>query len=113
MGRSEAGQAAAASPAESPYRVMVVEDSLVIRGLLARILEADPRITVVTTVANGEQALKALDRHPVEVIVLGIEMPVMDGMTALPLLIRKDPDLQVIMASTLTDRKSTRLNSSH
>src|SRR3546814_17159040 len=72
MGRSEAGQAAAASPAESPYRVMVVEDSLVIRGLLARILEADPRITVVTTVANGEQALKALDRHPVEVIVLDI-----------------------------------------
>src|SRR3546814_18876807 len=81
---------------------MVVEDSLVIRGLLARILEADPRITVVTTVANGEQALKALDRHPVEVLVLDIEMPVMDGMTALPLLIRKDPDLQVIMASTLT-----------
>src|SRR3546814_11088538 len=109
MGRAGGGQAAAGSPAESPYRVMVVEDSLVIRGLLARILEADSRITVVTTVANGEQALKALDRHPVEVIVLDIEMPVMDGMTALPLLIRKDPDLQVIMASTLTrkqDRKS-------
>lgn len=92
--------------AESPYRVMVVEDSLVIRGLIARILEADPRIAVVTTVANGELAIKALDRNEVEVVVLDIEMPVMDGLTALPLLIRKDPNLQIIMASTLTRKNA-------
>lgn len=97
---------APAARAENPYRVMVVEDSLVIRGLIARILEADPRISVVTTVSNGEQALKALDRHAVEVIVLDIEMPVMDGLTALPLLIRKDPQLQIIMASTLTRKNA-------
>ncbi len=92
--------------AESPYRVMVVEDSLVIRGLIARILESDPRIAVVTTVANGELAIKALDRNEVEVVVLDIEMPVMDGLTALPLLIRKDPNLQIIMASTLTRKNA-------
>ncbi|MFN4087654.1 MAG: chemotaxis response regulator protein-glutamate methylesterase [Alphaproteobacteria bacterium] len=85
---------------------MVVEDSLVIRGLIARILEADPKISVVTTVANGELALRALDRNDVEVVVLDIEMPVMDGMTALPLLIRKDPNLQIIMASTLTRKNA-------
>lgn len=92
--------------AEPPYRVMVVEDSLVIRGLIARILEADPRITIVTTVANGELALRALDRNEIEVVVLDIEMPVMDGLTALPLLMRKDPHLQVIMASTLTRKNA-------
>lgn len=93
-------------PEADPYRVMVVEDSLVIRGLIARILEADPAIVVVTTVANGQLAVDALDRHEVEVVVLDIEMPVMDGLTALPLLMKADPHLQVIMASTLTRRNA-------
>ena len=93
-------------PEADPYRVMVVEDSLVIRGLIARILEADPRIAVVTTVANGKLAVDALERHDVEVVVLDIEMPVMDGLTALPLLMKADPHLQVIMASTLTRRNA-------
>lgn len=100
---------AAPSPtgmAEAPYRVMVVEDSLVIRGLIARMLESDPRITVVTTVANGQQAIGALGRFDVEIVVLDIQMPVMDGLTALPLLIKADPHLQVIMASTLTRRNA-------
>ena len=95
-----------AGTAAAPYRVMVVEDSLVIRGLIARMLESDPRIAVVTTVANGQQALAALGRFDVEIVVLDIEMPVMDGLTALPLLIKADPHLQVIMASTLTRRNA-------
>lgn len=99
-------EAAAPRAAADPYRVMVVEDSLVIRGLIARILEADPNITVVTTVANGQLAVDALPRHDIEVVVLDIEMPVMDGLTALPLLIAADPHLQVIMASTLTRKNA-------
>lgn len=85
-----------------PYRVMVVDDSAVIRGLLARGLESDPDIKVIASASNGEQALKALERHDVEIVVLDVEMPVMDGMTALPLLLKAKPDMQVIMASTLT-----------
>src|SRR3546814_13782340 len=65
-----------------PYRVMVVDDSAVIRGLLARALEADPMVKVVASVGNGEVAVKALERHHVDVIILDIEMPVMDGLTA-------------------------------
>jgi two-component system chemotaxis response regulator CheB len=84
------------------YRVMVVDDSVVIRGLLARALEGDPRIRVVASVGNGQLALSTLDRQDIEVVVLDIEMPVMDGMTALPKLIAAKPNLQVIMASTLT-----------
>jgi two-component system chemotaxis response regulator CheB len=81
---------------------MVVDDSAVIRGLIARILEADPELEVVSSVGNGEMALSALRRAPVDVIVLDIEMPVMDGLTALPKLIAASPGTQVIMASTLT-----------
>ena len=85
-----------------PFRVMIVDDSAVIRGLLKRALDLDPAVTVVASVPNGQQALSALPRHDIEIVVLDIEMPVMDGMTALPLLLKAKPDVQVIMASTLT-----------
>jgi len=90
----------------NPYRVMVVDDSAVIRGLLTRSLEQDSSIKVVASVGNGEVALKALDRHDIEVVILDIEMPVMDGLTALPKLLEKKPGLQVIMASTLTRKNA-------
>jgi two-component system chemotaxis response regulator CheB len=81
---------------------MVVDDSMVIRGLLTRSLETDPAIKVVVSAGNGKAALDAIARTDVEVVVLDIEMPVMDGMTALPQLIAARPYVQVIMASTLT-----------
>ena len=61
-----------------PYRVMVVDDSAVIRGLLTRFLEADPAISVVASVSNGQMALDKLGRTDVEIVVLDIEMPVME-----------------------------------
>jgi len=87
-------------------RVMVVDDSAVIRGLVTRSLEEDPDIAVVASVANGELAVKALARHRVDVVILDIEMPVMDGLTALPLLLRAQPGVKVVMASTLTRRNA-------
>jgi len=90
--------------APRPARVMICDDSLVIRGAVARMLEADPAIRVVARVANGQAAIDELKRTPVDVLVLDIEMPVMDGITALPLLLKADPGLRVIMASTLTTR---------
>ena len=89
-----------------PYRVMVVDDSAVIRGLLTRFLEADPAISVVASVSNGQMALDKLGRTDVEIVVLDIEMPVMDGMTALPLILKKKPGIQVLMASTLTRKNA-------
>ena len=83
---------------------MICDDSAVIRGAIARMLEADPAVHVVARVANGQAAIDQLQRISVDVLVLDIEMPVMDGMTALPLLLRADPGLKVLMASTLTTR---------
>ncbi|MFQ5785555.1 MAG: chemotaxis response regulator protein-glutamate methylesterase [Alphaproteobacteria bacterium] len=84
------------------YRVMVVDDSAVIRGFITRAINSDPEIEVAASASNGQLALNALDRNEIDVIVLDIEMPVMDGLTALPLLLRAKPGVKVIMASTLT-----------
>ncbi|MFT7569640.1 MAG: two-component system chemotaxis response regulator CheB [Paracoccaceae bacterium] len=86
--------------------VMVVDDSAVIRGIFRRTLEADPDIEVVASVSNGQQAIDALAKQPVDVVVLDIEMPVMDGMTALPKLLEIAPDVKIIMASTLTEKNA-------
>lgn len=85
-------------------RVMICDDSTVIRGALARILDADPEITVVAKVENGKLAVEQVRGGRIDVVVLDIEMPVMDGLTALPLLLRADPGVRIIMASTLTTR---------
>ncbi len=97
---------ASAEGADGPYRVMIADDSAVVRGLFARYLEAESDVAVVASVGNGQLAVQALDRHDVELVILDIEMPVMDGMTALPLLLQKKPDLKVLMASTLTARNA-------
>ncbi|MEO5372791.1 MAG: chemotaxis response regulator protein-glutamate methylesterase [Alphaproteobacteria bacterium] len=81
---------------------MVVDDSAVVRGLVTRMLEGDPAIAVVASVGNGQAALQSLERHDIEVVVLDIEMPIMDGLTALPKMLQRDPNLQIIMSSTLT-----------
>ncbi|MCW8835441.1 MAG: chemotaxis response regulator protein-glutamate methylesterase [Rhodospirillales bacterium] len=86
----------------NPLRAMVVDDSAVVRGLITRMLESDPAIKVVASVSNGKLAVDNVERNNVEVVILDIEMPVMDGLTALPLLLKVDPKLQIIMASTLT-----------
>ena len=90
--------------ADTVARVMICDDSAVIRGVIARILEADPGVRVVAKVGDGRAALAELARTEVDVVVLDIEMPVLDGMAALPLLLRADPGLRVIMASSLTTR---------
>ncbi|MDA8230861.1 MAG: chemotaxis response regulator protein-glutamate methylesterase [Magnetospirillum sp.] len=81
---------------------MLVDDSAVVRGLVTRILEEDPAIAVAASVGNGQMAVSALERNDIDVVLLDIEMPIMDGMTALPKLLQIDPGVRVIMQSTLT-----------
>ncbi len=96
--------AAQGGRAVDPFRMMVVDDSAVIRGLLTRSLESDPELAVVASASNGQMALGSLKRHEIEIVVLDIEMPVMDGLTALPQLLAVNPTLKIIIASTLTRR---------
>ncbi|MCF3630755.1 chemotaxis response regulator protein-glutamate methylesterase [Thalassospiraceae bacterium LMO-SO8] len=87
-------------------RVMLVDDSAVIRGLIARMIEGEPGLRVAASVGNGQMAVDRLKANPVDVIILDIEMPVMDGLTAIPKLLEIKPDVKIIMASTLTEKNA-------
>ena len=87
-------------------RVMLVDDSAVVRGLMQRALGNDPEIEVVATAMDGQMALDMLARRPADIMILDVEMPGMDGITALPLLVKAAPQLKIIMSSTLTMRNA-------
>jgi len=83
---------------------MLCDDSATARAVLARVLESSPGIRVVHRAADGRQAIDALATARPDVVLLDLEMPVMDGMTALPLILKAAPRAAVIVASALTQR---------
>jgi two-component system, chemotaxis family, protein-glutamate methylesterase/glutaminase len=91
---------------QQAIRVMVVDDSVVVRGLVTRWLGEEPDIKVVASLRNGRDAVDQFDRFTPDVVLLDVEMPELDGLAALPLLLQKDRNLVVIMASTLTRRNA-------
>ncbi len=94
-------------PAKSRrIRVMIVDDAVVVRGLFARWVEAEPDLELAASLRTGREAVNQVERADPDVVVLDIDMPELDGMAALPLLLAKKPDLIVIMASTLTRRNA-------
>jgi two-component system chemotaxis response regulator CheB len=85
-------------------RVMVVDDSVVIRRLVTQALELDPTIDVVGTASNGAIGLQRMPQLKPDVITLDIEMPDMNGLEMLRRIRREYPKVRVIMFSTLTER---------
>ncbi len=90
--------------AEAPVEVLLVDDSAVIRGIIARGLQSDTAIRVIGSASDGQNALAMLDALSPQVVVLDVEMPVMNGLEALPKILAKRPGIVVIMASALTRR---------
>jgi len=85
-----------------PIRVMVVDDAIIVRGLISRWVDIEPELKIVGSLRTGREAVEQFERADPDVVVLDIDMPELDGITALPLLLAKKRDLMVIMASTLT-----------
>jgi two-component system chemotaxis response regulator CheB len=94
------------STAGPAIRVMIVDDAVVVRGLMSRWLSEESGIEIVGTFRNGREAVDNVLKLKPDVAVLDIDMPELDGLSALPLLLARRPDLVVIMASTLTRRNA-------
>src|SRR6202162_3540757 len=84
-------------------RILVVDDSVVIRKLLSDTLSADPALEVVGVASDGRIALSKIALLRPDLVTLDIEMPVMDGLQTLVELRKLYPKLPVIMFSTLTE----------
>ncbi|MFY9905655.1 MAG: chemotaxis response regulator protein-glutamate methylesterase [Terriglobales bacterium] len=90
-----------------PVRVLIVDDSAVIRRLLSNLLATDSEIVVAGTAGNGIQALARIPEAKPDLVTLDIEMPEMDGLETLVEIRKLYPRLPVIMFSTLTERGAT------
>ena len=85
-------------------RVLIVDDSAVIRRMVRELVAADPELEVAGVAANGKIALAMVDQCTPDAVTLDIEMPEMDGLTALKEMRATRPGLRIIMFSTLTER---------
>ena len=91
---------------DGKLKVMIVDDSAVVRGLVSRWIDEESDVTIVARHANGQLAVNDVANSKPDVVILDIEMPVMDGLTALPQILKACPTTKVIMASTLTRRNA-------
>ncbi|MEE2961433.1 MAG: chemotaxis response regulator protein-glutamate methylesterase [Myxococcota bacterium] len=85
-------------------RVMIVDDAVVVRRMLASLLVSDPEIEIAGTAKNGRIALEKLGEFKPDVVILDLDMPEMNGLETLVALQKKDPTLPVIAFSTVTER---------
>jgi two-component system chemotaxis response regulator CheB len=91
-------------PADRPIRILIVDDSAVVRSLLRSVISTDKKLEVAGTAADGASALASLESMRPDLILLDVEMPVMDGLVTLRQLRARRQKMPVIMCSSLTQR---------
>jgi two-component system, chemotaxis family, protein-glutamate methylesterase/glutaminase len=87
-----------------PARVLIVDDSAVMRNALRSVIAGDPKLEVAGTAVDGATALQSIALLEPDVVLLDVEMPVMDGLTTLKRLRDRNSKLPVIMVSSVTQR---------
>ncbi|MFC8506440.1 response regulator [Streptomyces sp. NPDC057411] len=87
-------------------RVVIADDEPLIRAGIRMILTSDPDIEVVAEAANGREAVEQARAHAADVLLLDIQMPVLDGLSALPELRRAAPSTRVIVLTTFGEREN-------
>ncbi|MFF0423919.1 response regulator [Streptomyces sp. NPDC004520] len=92
--------------AGQPIRVVIADDEPLIRAGIRMILISDPEIEVVGEAADGRAAIEAARAHAADVVLLDIQMPVLDGLSALPELRRAAPAARVIILTTFGEREN-------
>ena len=90
------------SNSDKKIRVLIVDDSAFMRVAITKMMEKEPRIDVIDTARNGAEGLEKIKRLKPDLVTMDIEMPVMDGLKALGIIMKEMP-LPVIMISSLTE----------
>ena len=85
-------------------RILVVDDSVVVRRMVSDVLASDPQLEIAGTAANGKIALAKIPQVNPDIVILDVEMPELDGLGTLVEIRKSLPNLPVIMYSTLTQR---------
>jgi len=83
-------------------RVMLIDDSVVVRGILRSIIDRNGNFDIVSTAPDGLRGVQDYKNLNPDIVIMDIEMPNMDGLTALKEILAYDPDARVIMCSSLT-----------
>ncbi|MBK6922270.1 MAG: chemotaxis response regulator protein-glutamate methylesterase [Deltaproteobacteria bacterium] len=87
-----------------PSRILIVDDSVVVRRMLSDLVSSDPDLELAGTASNGQLALQKLPQLAVDLVVMDVEMPGMDGIEAVGRIRVDWPRLPVMMCSSLTAR---------
>lgn len=89
-----------------PKTVVIADDSVVVRGLFARWLGESGQFHVVAVAGDGETAVEHASRYRPDIMVLDLDMPGVDGVTALPQIVKESPKTAILLATTLTERNA-------
>lgn len=85
-------------------KLMLVDDSVVVRGLLRQIIEKEENLEIVATAMDGRNALRQYENHRPDIVLMDIEMPIMNGIESLTEILKIDPHACIIMCSSLTQK---------
>jgi two-component system chemotaxis response regulator CheB len=91
-------------PLKRKARVLIVDDSAVIRTVISKTIKSQEDMEVVGVAFNGDMGVRNIKTLNPDIVILDIEMPIMDGITALPLILKEKPDVRVLICSTLSAR---------
>ncbi len=86
-----------------PIRVLLVDDSLVARTVLARLLDGRPEFEIAGAAPTADQAIGFLSTHDIDIVVLDVEMPGKDGLTALPEILEASHGARVLIVSSAAE----------
>jgi two-component system chemotaxis response regulator CheB len=88
---------------ETMIKVLIVDDSALMRKNMRLLLERDPDIAVIGTARDGEDAIVKYQELQPDVVTMDVNMPKMDGLTSLQYIIEGDPDARILLVSSITE----------